>query len=401
MAFSLGGFGAGFASKLTENLDEERRRQEKLQDEARSIATRQRLAKQAKREEEQKIIDELTGSLSVFFSPKEVSAIMEGGVGAAKQALTLGQNAAAKGMSASPLINVPDAAALSAKESSDFAAEVLSSTADLPPIESGVSDLEKTQEGVERKSSLFNLDYYGQIMSPADEEQATLDSAYAIAVQKSITGSTEAIRDKNAKLADLYLDKIKEKDAALKADGEGDASSPFSKDSLMRIETTNIKNALQDYQFSVDLEGRLAEKIGDRVPEYNVALIQAANMMRIDNTGEDGQPMSSQLNNKTAAYVKNAIKKIQLNARSRLLNPTDAMNSKRIQNEGQPIDMFATENGQRVNVLQKNAEAGAYSIGDIILVNTVENGVPVTRIQVYTGIAINAQHNNFIDAGKM
>ena len=401
MAFSLQGFGAGFASTMANTLQEQRQRQERLQDEATSLATRQRLAKQAEREQEQKIIDELTGSLGVFFSPEEVTAIMKGGVGAAKQALTLGQNAAAKGMSASPLINVPDAAALSAKESSDFAAEVLSSTADLPPIESGVSDLEKTQEGVEAKSSLFNLDYYGQIMSPADDEQATLDSAYAIAVQKSITGSTKAIRDKNAKLADLYLDKIKEKDAALKAEGEGDTSSPFSKRSLTTIENTNIKNALQDYQFSVDLEGRLAEKIGDRVPEYNVAIIQAANMMRVDNTGEDGQPMSPQLNNKAAAYVKNSIKKIQLNARSRILNPTDAMNSKRIQNIDQPIDMFATENGQRVNVLQKNAQAGVYSIGDIILVNTVEDGVPVTRIQVYTGIPINAQHNNFIDAGKM
>jgi hypothetical protein len=111
--------------------------------------------------------------------------------------------------------------------------------------------------------------------------------------------------------------------------------------------------------------------------------------------------MSPQLNNKAAAYVKNSIKKIQLNARSRILNPTDAMNSKRIQNIDQPIDMFATENGQRVNVLQKNAQAGVYSIGDIILVNIVEDGVPVTRIQVYTGIPINAQHNNFIDAGKM
>ena len=99
--------------------------------------------------------------------------------------------------------------------------------------------------------------------------------------------------------------------------------------------------------------------------------------------------------------IKNSIKKIQLNARSRILNPTDAMNAKRIQNIDQPIDMFATENGQRVNVLQKNAQAGMYSIGDIILVNTVEDGVPVTRIQVYTGIPINAQHNNFIDAGKM
>ena len=149
----------------------------------------------------------------------------------------------------------------------------------------------------------------------------------------------------------------------------------------------------------MDLEGRLAEKIGDRVPEYNVALIQAARMMTIENTGEDGKYMSLQLYNKANAYAENAVKNIKQNAKSRLLEPNKAMNSKRIQNIDQPIDKFATENGQRVNVLQKNAQAGVYSIGDIILVNTVENGVPVTRIKVYTGINISPKHNNFIDAG--
>ena len=109
--------------------------------------------------------------------------------------------------------------------------------------------------------------------------------------------------------------------------------------------------------------------------------------------------MTSQ--NKLKKYSNNAVKKIKQNAKSRLLEPNKSMNAKRIQNEGQPIDMFVTENGKRVNVLQKNAQAGMYSIGDIILVKTVVNGVPVTRIQVYTGITISPKHNNFVDAGIM
>ena len=41
MAFSLQGFGAGFASTLTQRINEDRIRQERIQDEARTIATKQ------------------------------------------------------------------------------------------------------------------------------------------------------------------------------------------------------------------------------------------------------------------------------------------------------------------------------------------------------------------------
>ena len=390
MAFSLQGFGAGFASKMSQRLDEDRIRQEKLQDEARQQATRLRIAKQAQREKEKKVAEELTGSLSVYFSPEEVDAIMQRGVGAAKEALVLGQGAAAKGMSASPLINLPSST-LSTEESTEFANEVISKKEDLPTITTSAMDLEKTDTETPptQKTGLFNLDYYGSIMAPADEEQASLDSAYAIAVQKSITGKTKAIRDKYTNLAEQYLEKIKEKDAAVK--GEGDESSPFSKESLTTIEKQARKDALEENNFNVDLEGRLLQKVGDNVPEYNVAMMQAAARMRIKTTGEDGQPMSYQAHQLQKDYVTNAINKLQLYARSTVQNPTET-SKKRLKHESQPI---------QVNQMNENAMAGQYRIGDIVLVTETVDGVPITRIKIYTGMAINATHNNFIDAGAM
>jgi hypothetical protein len=390
MAFSLQGFGAGFASKMSQRLDEDRIRQEKLQDEARQQATRLRIAKQAQREKEKKVAEELTGSLSVYFSPEEVDAIMQRGVGAAKEALVLGQGAAAKGMSASPLINLPSST-LSTEESTEFANEVISKKEDLPTITTSAMDLEKTDTETPptQKTGLFNLDYYGSIMAPADEEQASLDSAYAIAVQKSITGKTKAIRDKYTNLAEQYLEKIREKDAAVKS--EGDESSPFSKESLTTIEKQARKDALEENNFNVDLEGRLLQKVGDNVPEYNVAMMQAAARMRIKTTGEDGQPMSYQAHQLQKDYVTNAINKLQLYARSTVQNPTET-SKKRLKHESQPI---------QVNQMNENAMAGQYRIGDIVLVTETVDGVPITRIKIYTGMAINATHNNFIDAGAM
>ena len=349
-----------------------------------------RLAKQAQREKDKKVAEELTGSLSVYFSPEEVDAIMQRGVGAAKEALVLGQGAAAKGMSASPLINLPSST-LSTEESTEFANEVISKKEDLPTITTSAMDLEKTDTETPptQKTGLFNLDYYGSIMAPADEEQASLDSAYAIAVQKSITGKTKAIRDKYTNLAEQYLEKIREKDAAVKS--EGDESSPFSKESLTTIEKQARKDALEENNFNVDLEGRLLQKVGDNVPEYNVAMMQAAARMRIKTTGEDGQPMSYQAHQLQKDYVTNAINKLQLYARNTVQNPTET-SKKRLKHESQPI---------QVNQMNENAMAGQYRIGDIVLVTETVDGVPITRIKIYTGMAINATHNNFIDAGAM
>jgi len=397
MAFSLQGFGAGFASKLTDRLDEERTRQEKLQDEATSIATRQRLAKQAKRDEEKRIAEELAGSLSVYFDDKQVEAIMGKGMGAGKEVLSQAQVAAANGYAVAPLLNMSSAADLTDQETTDFTDEVISTTKDVPEIKTSVMDLEQTTQP---SSGLLNLDYMGKINAPADKEQATLTTAYDVAIQQSLTEKTEDKRNEKKKLADQILIEIKKKDAALAA--EDTESSPFSKSSIEGMQKTQMKIALEANDFAVDMEGRLAEKISNKVPQYNVAVIQANSRMRTLNTGEDGLPMSPQLNALTKDNVTQAIKKIQLDARQQHASPsTTAVGDRRL-NPDAPFERFTTgSDGQQVDVLQQNAQQGKYKIGDIIYTTVMENGIPITRLQVYTGITINPRHTNFIDAGKI
>ena len=397
MAFSLQGFGAGFASKLTDRLDEERTRQEKLQDEATSIATRQRLAKQAKRDEEKRIAEELAGSLSVYFDDTQVAAIMGKGMGAGKEILSQAQVAASNGYAVAPLLNMSSAADLTDQETTDFTDEVISTTKDVPEIKTSVMDLEQTTQP---SSGLLNLDYVGKINAPADEEQATLDAAYNIAVQKSLSGKTSDIRNKNKKLSEQLLKEIKKKDAALAT--EDTDSSPFSKSSLEAMQKTQMKIALEANDFAVDMEGRLAEKIGNKVPQYNVAVIQANTKMRTLNTGEDGQFMSPQLHALTKDNVTQAIKKIQLDARQQHTSPSTIAAGDRRLNPDAPFERFTTgSNGQQLDVLQQNAQQGKYKIGDIVYTTVMENGIPVTRLQVYTGIYINSRHSNFIDAGNI
>ena len=111
MAFSLQGFGAGFASKLTDNLDEERRRQEKLQDEATSLATRQRLAKQAKREEAKLIAEEQANFLATLgWKENEIANAMKGGASSVKLYETIGTTAFQNGVDPNSLLSISESA---------------------------------------------------------------------------------------------------------------------------------------------------------------------------------------------------------------------------------------------------------------------------------------------------
>ena len=108
MAFNLGAFGAGFASKLTDRLDEERVRAEKLIDENRQIATQQRLKKQASRDAEKLLAKELTESLSIYYTPDQVADIMGNGTAQAKYALAKGQTYDGKNLDASTQYTLPN-----------------------------------------------------------------------------------------------------------------------------------------------------------------------------------------------------------------------------------------------------------------------------------------------------
>jgi len=107
MAFSLAGFGAGFASKAASRLDEERVRSEKLQDEARQIATRQRIAKQAKRDQEKALAEEMMGTLTALgLSEEQAGNVVKQGKGSFKVHETLGLKALEQGVPFSDLLSV-------------------------------------------------------------------------------------------------------------------------------------------------------------------------------------------------------------------------------------------------------------------------------------------------------
>lgn len=106
MAFNFGGFMAGVSEKIVERVETEEDRLAEIAKEQRLLSNRLAFDRQSERRKKKVAAEELASELSVYFSPEETEAILGKGQGAAKQALLLGQNAAAKGMSASPLLNL-------------------------------------------------------------------------------------------------------------------------------------------------------------------------------------------------------------------------------------------------------------------------------------------------------
>jgi len=108
MAFNLMAFAGGAAQGLSERLDDEERKYEKLQDEARTRAEKQRLERKASRKRDQKITDELTDKLGVFYNPSQVQDIMTNGKAKAQWALSQAGTYAKAGLDPSTQYSMPD-----------------------------------------------------------------------------------------------------------------------------------------------------------------------------------------------------------------------------------------------------------------------------------------------------
>lgn len=260
MAFSLQGFGAGFASKMSQRLDEDRIRQEKLQDEARREATRVRLAKQAEREREKKEIEEKTGLMKALgFSDASIEKALGQGMGA----VGLYVEAAKANYGSTDFFdpNVmfdaadpaepPEITAENIKEQSNMTTE---QSQPLPDVGEGIL----TDPEVSRSS---RTRYLQAAFGTPPKEYAQLSSAHAAIVQKMMR---ERNPDKLAvleKQEQFILRKMR--DAENKSDGNDD--NKFDPNNIPINRGRFISQAIKtfpDLQYNSDMDAIVSMKEG-------------------------------------------------------------------------------------------------------------------------------------------
>lgn len=225
MAFSLQGFGAGFASKMSQRLDEDRIRQEKLQDEARREATRVRLAKQAQREKDKRIAEETVGMLTMLgYSPESAEAIANKGNAAATFAIEAGQKAMTKGVDPNTIFNFPSVGG----EINETTKPIINETIDAAkPKEIGGFATTKGETSTVISGTGVNLAVYKDLFAEPDKFETSYDARLAIISQKLARDpnreDAEALKQEEAKLL-----KDLEKYTQAKREKTGTSSEPYT-----------------------------------------------------------------------------------------------------------------------------------------------------------------------------
>jgi len=410
MAFNFMSFLGGAAEQLTdviETREAERmyeERQVKAEErEERRFAKRQAAAAARDRKKAEEEASELASALSVFYSPDRVKQIMAKGKTAAKWYYETGGKLAEKGLATEPLFNPPKAAAptpidvggatpapaptapsLTEAEQEEFATEVAEQAeVAASPIPSGIP----------ARQSSVNFGYLAKAFAPADDEQASLDAAYAVASQKARNATTEPERLKYENLALGYLQDIYRKDQMLK--DEGKDSDAFS----MATINTNLKGfydrALGNYGLQADLKTGIIQGLAGKLPENQSAIIEANMQVQLLNRN-NGQVVSQDAENLFKSNVKGAVRRLQaygmrqaqgLDLAEGETTTGTTITDRRVNTLADPIDASQLASGNY-----------KYKVGDVLFVREEDGS---TSVRVYTGLKVSPMHNMFVNAGKI
>jgi hypothetical protein len=358
MAFSLAGFGAGFASKAASRLDEERVRSEKLQDEARQIATRQRLAKQAKRDKEKALAEEMIGTLKMLgYSDENAAQIASNGKGAGQIAIDAATKGLAKGVDANTIFNFGSVSGNMGTSDQD----VLNSTIDAAgPAEIG--SLEATSEAASTKTDDsvlsrefgINMDVWKNLYAEPEKVETSYSARLAVISQKIARPTkdtdVEALRkEQSALLADLAIMKEAEREK------EGASTPSFTLGTISANVSEIRRGALTRYGFKLGIDDTIENLDDGNQHLADVASVQIAYELSQRNLGIQDPNMA----NTAAAIRTTAISGLRSYASDATALP-------------QTAEEFASATA-----------AGQYKAGQVVQITT-ETGVP--RLVVYTGI---------------
>jgi len=396
MAFNLQAFGAGFAKKVTADLDDERDRMNRLADQETSIATQQRLAKKASREAEQKLADEAVEALKFLnYKDDDVANIAGQGKFAVQEAIRYGTLARDQGKDISEIYGVVD--------SLSEVGEVVEG-ADVADITTGEMT---TSEQTDKAVYGFKRDALKELLNPdlKDKVQASLDGAYAVAVQKGMNATNAEEKERYESKASQLLTKIKEKA------GEKDTGRAFSEGTISDNFRSARKTAYLKMDFALDKEGEIKQGQMARIAEFNIAELSAAKELYATNYDNNtNSEVDSMMGNRIKQMSRAANKGLQQYGRriangniDNVVEKDKLIGAKLI--EGDENNKYTIESYSPIPIddVRANAKKGVYKAGDVVIVQEKDNtGATITRIKVYTGLEqYSANHNMFIDAGEI
>lgn len=368
MALSLSGIVGGFSQKLTERIEEEEERAERLAEQQRQEASRLRVARESERRKRQGILDESAGLLKALgYSDSQVEGILEQGVLASEFYIDAGKKAAVKGIDPRTIVN------FSTDEEGKIDQAKVTETiesADTPELGALTESAGSTTVGIGGGGTgTMNLETIRNLYAEPDKVETSFSARLAVISQKLARNpnrsDAEALKNEQQSiLADLRTMKEAEREQ------KGSESPSFTVGSV----TANINEirggAYRRFGFKVGLDGTI-EGIDDGNQHLaDIAEMNVASQLTTRNSGINDPLMS------------NAVKGIYDSAYNNLADYA-----------------FDTYNNNREKVTQvpsaeefaQGLQSRQYRIGDVI-----QQG---NNLFVYTGITDPVTNQPFVYYG--
>ena len=354
MAFNLQAFGAGFAKKLTENIDAETAQQATLDAQINLISEKHKLERESKRIDDQADADEIAESLSLYYKPDQVESIMQGGKRGIAHAVKRAEHYTEKGYDPSTMYTMPN---------NDI---VNMDTASATSIGT-VSKVSGSPEGMGGDTFVSRF----KTIEPTKEFN-TIASFQVALLQERIDAGTDqekiAVVDK--KEEQFFAQASKLEDAKRKPDdpeGVKEFYSPAQRLELIKNQRTIARNALE---LSVGEFGELSGKFRG-TNKLGIAELNTAIMLQNQN---DVVAKEESLYGEIKAIAKNAKVTLDSYAKSKILTKDE-----------DSYKMFESE-----TLMKEAAASGALPIGSVYAVVNPDGGYIIGTYvgNTYTDVGI-------------
>lgn len=357
MAFSFGGILAGVSEKIVERIEDEEERLEEIAREERSIATRQRLARESERRKKQAVLDESAGMMAMLGYDKDtIESILAKGSAASQFAVTAGQTAMAKGIDPNTIWNFhTDAKGNTAQDKVSEAIEIATPTkvGDITATSKAAPELPSPSTS----DSVINLEVYQNLFAEPKPVEKSFDAALAVISQKMARTDdpkklAELEKEQNKLLEDLAKKKTAEREET------GENTPTFEATTINSFESTIRRGELKRYGFQLDIDGEIKNMTDGNRHLFDVANLSVAKQMATRNK-EINDPLMNL-----------AIQGIRDSALDGLSNyGYDIVNA-----ETPPANYYT----ETKEVAKQKLDARNYKIGDVINVDG--------ELFVYTGV---------------
>ena len=394
MGFNFGAFLGGMAQGAADSITAKEEELSRIRLMDAEAATRERLAKNAERREENKRNEENVNMLkSLGYSDAQASWILKGGTGTVSLYSDFATKAMAKGIDPKTVLD----------------SSLINSDQQDPRNESALLTVNREMDNASADIFEIQTGVLGEILGEGKKkpkEYATLQAGHAAALSRLHNAKVEFGEGSDEYNAEQKsVDFWKKEIAAAKPDTKNQTEW-FSKESRGRIVKDALSEARQDLDFTVDIDGNITSKLEGRKGPAAVAKLNAAAEIAATATVEDGV-VDQRLLNKAERLKDTALNSLTSFGRNvaDTAGQTETIKS---------FSYFKTQKNadgtmQPTNFLTEiqNANSGAYKVGDVVLVKQKVDGIETVRIKVYTGIATSkveyqgkTLYDMFHDAGE-